>query len=52
MAKTKEQIIPPARKVVRPAARKLPESHNPEDARILAEVSVAKRQKVRSRKGR
>jgi hypothetical protein len=47
MAKTKERIIPPAKKVVGGAAHKLPKSRSSEDARILAEKSVAKRQGAR-----
>jgi hypothetical protein len=50
MAKTKERIIPPTKKVVAKAAEKLPKSRSPEDARIMAEASVAKRQHVKARK--
>jgi hypothetical protein len=44
MAKSKERIVPPPKKVVTKAATKLPRSRSDEDARILAEASVAKRQ--------
>jgi hypothetical protein len=44
MAKTKERIKPPDPKLVKKVAKKLPTSRSSEDARILAEASVAKRQ--------
>jgi hypothetical protein len=45
MARTKERIVPPSK-----AGKGLQKTGSSEDARILAELSVAKRQRVKPRK--